>query len=52
MTSRDEVQDALLDEIKKRAEGANALNLLWLAEAYAWLVNPNQGHGNTTVSGS
>jgi hypothetical protein len=49
MPTTDEVREALLDQIMKKAGEANAPNLLWLAEAFAWLMSPTQSHGGSTV---
>ncbi len=45
-TPADEARDALLAAITKQvAVAPNATTLLRLAEAYAWVVAPDQGHG-------
>jgi hypothetical protein len=53
VTSADEVRQALLDEIAKRVkEDQTALGLLLLAEAYAWVLHPDQAHGAPVSSRS
>ncbi len=48
MAERGEVASKLLDQILESAEGEeNGAELLRLAEAYAWVVNPEQPHGST-----
>jgi hypothetical protein len=47
MVTRGEVQNALLDRILKQSRTAQAPELLQLAEALAWLTEPNQTHGST-----
>lgn len=48
MADTNEVKDKLLDQILASAEKTTqATNLLRLAEAYAWIVNPNQSHGGS-----
>jgi hypothetical protein len=47
MATSGEVQDALLDRILKQTKTAHAPELLQLAEALAWLIDPYQGHGST-----
>jgi hypothetical protein len=61
MATRDETHQVLMDAIHRRAktildespeisgpQPAHGAELLRLAEAYAWLTNPNQPHvGNT-----
>jgi len=49
-TTEDDVRQALLEEIAKRVEGETPRGLLMLAEAYAWLVVPNQAHGSSASS--
>jgi hypothetical protein len=42
----DQARDALIAAIAAQAVAApNATTLLRLAEAYAWVVEPAQGHG-------
>lgn len=47
MEAADEARDALLGQIAKMAASdlLDSATVLQLAEAYAWLVNPDQGHG-------
>lgn len=47
MGAADEARDALLGQIAKMAASdvLDSATVLQLAEAYAWLVNPDQGHG-------
>lgn len=53
MTSPDDVRQALLDEIERRLkEDQTALGLLLLAEAYAWVLHPDQAHGAPVSSRS
>jgi hypothetical protein len=41
---------ALLDAIEKMAPAeTNSLGLLYLAEAWAWLMHPNMSHGGGTA---
>ena len=47
----EQAKQALLDEIIKNASGPR-LYVLQLAEAYAWLTNPNNSHGGGGVSES
>jgi hypothetical protein len=47
MATSGEVQDALLDRILRRARTAEPPELLQLAEALAWLIDPYQRHGST-----
>ena len=48
MATRDEAQQALLDAIAHAASGEkHAPTLLELAEALAWVINPNQPHGGS-----
>jgi hypothetical protein len=45
-TPAEETRDAILNAIKAQVAAApNATTLLRLAEAYAWTVAPDQGHG-------
>jgi hypothetical protein len=39
------VKEALLDALQAAVPDANCRELLYLAEAYAWIVSPNQPHG-------
>jgi hypothetical protein len=53
VASVDDVRQALLDEIAKRVkEDQTALGLLLLAEAYAWVLHPDQAHGAPVSSRS
>jgi hypothetical protein len=47
MATSSEVQGALLDRILKQTKMAQAPELLQLAEALAWLIDPYQSHGST-----
>jgi len=48
MASDDDVRQALLDAIAKKLQaGQTPSGILALAEAYAWVVVPNQGHGGS-----
>jgi hypothetical protein len=40
-----DVRDTLLESIKQAAQTRSAPDLLRLAEAWAWLVEPHQPHG-------
>jgi hypothetical protein len=48
MATSAEAQQAIIDQIAKSAPGASVPNLLRLAEAYAWVVAPNNTHGGTS----
>lgn len=49
MASTGDVHDLLLDKIQQSAnETTDSTRLLRLAEAYAWVVSPNQPHGSGT----
>ena len=53
VASEDEVRQGLLDEIAKvLKEGQTPLGLLLLAEAYAWVLHPDQAHGAPVSSRS
>jgi hypothetical protein len=53
VASEDDVRQGLLDEIAKvLKEGQTPLGLLLLAEAYAWVLHPNQAHGAPVSSRS
>ena len=53
VASADDVRQALLDEVAKRVkEDQTALGLLLLAEAYAWILHPDQAHGAPVSSRS
>jgi hypothetical protein len=39
----DALRDRLLNEVKKPSDAGTVLQL---AEAYAWVAAPNQGHGS------
>ena len=44
---RDSVQDALFQAIAKKLSGnCTSTDVLRLAEAWAWLVSPDQPHGS------
>jgi hypothetical protein len=46
MATKDEVRETLLDQINDTAKETNhPTMLLKLAEAYAWVVVPNNSHG-------
>lgn len=42
---RDEAKQVLLEGIKEAGADATASDLLRLAEAWAWLISPNNSHG-------
>jgi hypothetical protein len=44
-----QAQDALLDEIIKNATSSST-RILALAEAWAWLMYPNQSHGGGSAA--
>jgi hypothetical protein len=45
-TTPEQARDALIASIAAQAAAApNATTLLRLAEAYAWVMSPAQGHG-------
>jgi hypothetical protein len=52
MTERGDVYDALLNAIREKVEheglSLSAQQLLWLSEAYAWVIQPSQPHGGGT----
>ena len=48
-SKRRQAQDAILDEIIKRADGS-PLSIALLSEAWAWLMYPNQSHGSSAVT--
>jgi len=49
VASQDDVREALLDLILAQTKTpSNSAVTLKLAEAYAWIVNPNQSHGGST----
>jgi hypothetical protein len=63
MATRDETHQVLMDAIHRRAktileepaqfsgpQPAHGAELLRLAEAYAWVTNPNQSHGGNAPS--
>lgn len=53
VASADDVRQALLDEIERKLkEDQTALGLLLLAEAYAWVLHPDQAHGAPVSSRS
>jgi hypothetical protein len=52
MATMDDVKQALLDEIAKSVPGETPKGLLALAEAYAWVVYPNEAHGQSSSGGS
>ena len=43
--AQDEARLALLKGAKEAAERSNGTLAIRLAEAYAWITNPNQPHG-------
>ena len=49
MAAVDEAQAALLEKIAElvRGEGITPMDVLFLAEAFAWAVSPSQSHGAT-----
>lgn len=50
---REETRKALLERIKTSAEKTSSYTALnQLAEAYAWVVAPNQSHGGVPASKS
>lgn len=49
MASRDEARQAILDRIAADAPSYNADHLVKLAEAYAWLTQPNNSHGGSSA---
>lgn len=52
MATRPEFEQAILDRMAELAVTASSTTALKLAEAYAWLVNPNQPHGgHAEISG-
>ena len=53
MASEDDVKQALLDEIARELkEDQTPLGVLLLAEAYAWVLHPDQAHGAPVSSRS
>jgi hypothetical protein len=63
MAARDETHQALMDAIHREAkiildapaqmagpQPTHGAELLRLAEAYAWVTNPNQSHGGNAPS--
>jgi len=53
VASEDDVRQGLLDEIARvLKEGQTPLGLLLLAEAYAWVLHPDQAHGAPVSSRS
>lgn len=51
MADYDGPRDAILEQIKKQAAGPISLaGLLCLAEAFAWLISPNNPHGGASLS--
>jgi hypothetical protein len=42
------VEEAIVARITEHAPQASPTQLLKLAEAYAWIYNPNQPHGGAT----
>lgn len=52
MGKREEAIDAVLDKVKQACEiNATPTVILKLAEAYAWLAQPNQPHGGSSNTG-
>ena len=50
-TDRDSVQQELFQAIEKKLRGnCTASDVLRLAEAWAWLVSPDQPHGSPPAS--
>ena len=48
MATQAEVKQALYDEIVERIDATTSpLGVLQLAEAYAWVMIPNQSHGGS-----
>lgn len=45
----EQAQDAILDEIIKNASSSST-RILALAEAWAWLMYPNQSHGGGSAA--
>jgi hypothetical protein len=53
VASEDDVKQALLDEIARELkEDQTPLGVLLLAEAYAWVLHPDQAHGAPVSSRS
>jgi hypothetical protein len=53
VASENQVRQGLLDEIARLLkEGQTPLGLLLLAEAYAWVLHPDQAHGAPVSSRS
>jgi hypothetical protein len=51
MSDRDSVQDQLFEAIAKKLGGSCTSNdVLRLAEAWAWLVSPDQAHGSSPAT--
>jgi hypothetical protein len=46
-----ETRLALFEAIRDRTNGATSAQLVNLAEAWAWLTSPAQGHGSSASSG-
>ena len=47
MSVTEDAKTAILKKVAEFASDATPLQLLYLAEAYAWAVYPNQSHGGT-----
>jgi len=48
-SKREQAQEAILNEIIRRADGS-PLSVVLLSEAWAWLMYPNQSHGTSAAT--